>query len=125
MDRLESLKILKQLADRVDPYTGEMLPDHSPYQQPKTVRALFYAIMALEGLKESTQRAASRLVNAGKSWEAAEDDQLKAEFDDNMSISELAKKHQRTAGAIQARLIRLGKLPNTHDSLYSKSDNHK
>jgi hypothetical protein len=28
-----------------------------------------------------------------------------------MSIRELAKRHQRTDGAIQSRLIKLGKLP--------------
>ena len=67
MDRLESLKILKQLADGMDPYTREMLPDRSPYQQPQTVRALFQAIMALEGMKETTQKAAPDPTNAGKS----------------------------------------------------------
>lgn len=111
MDKLESLKILRQLADGVNPYTGETLPEHSPYQQPQTVRALFYAITALEGTKENTQRTATELIDAGKSWEAAEDNQLKAEFDSGMSISEMAQKHQRTTGAIQARLVRLGKIP--------------
>jgi hypothetical protein len=113
MDKLVSLKILKQLADGIDPYTGKMLPEDSPYQQSQTVRALFYAIMALEGTKNGTQGAVPGLINAGKSWESAEDDQLKAAFDSGMTISELAQKHKRTIGAIQARLIRLGKLPNT------------
>ena len=54
MDKWESLKILRQLADGIDPYTGETLPEHSPYQQTQTVRALFHAIMALEGTKEHT-----------------------------------------------------------------------
>ncbi len=112
MDKLESLKILRQLADGIDPYTGEKLPEHSPYQQPQTVRALFYAIMALEGTKENTRRTAPELTNAGKSWEATEDDQLKVEFDSGMSIDEIAHKHQRTTVAILARLVRLGKIPN-------------
>lgn len=37
MDKWESLKILRQLADGIDPYTEETLPEHSPYQQPQTV----------------------------------------------------------------------------------------
>ncbi len=53
MDKLESLKILKQLAEGIDPYTGEILPDRSPYQQPQTVRALFQAIIALEGMRSN------------------------------------------------------------------------
>jgi len=88
------------------------LPEHSPYQQTQTVRALFHAIMALEGTKEHTQRAAPELTNAGKSWEATEDDQLKVEFDSGMSIDEIAHRHQRTTIAILARLVRLGKVPN-------------
>ncbi len=112
MDKWESLKILRQLADGIDPYTGETLPEHSPYQQTQTVRALFHAIMALEGTKEHTQRAAPELTNAGKSWEATEDDQLKVEFDSGMSIDEIAHRHQRTTIAILARLVRLGKVPN-------------
>ena len=113
MNRAESLTILKQLADGIDPYTGEMLPEYSPYQQPKTVRALFYAIMVLEGTKEHAQKATPKFVNAGKSWEPGEDDQLKAEFDSGMSISEMVQKHQRTPAAIEARLFKLGKIPGT------------
>ncbi len=47
--------------------------------------------------------------SAGKPWDRVEDDQLIASFESGMSIKELALKHQRTAGAIQSRLIRLGK----------------
>lgn len=112
MDKWKSLKILRQLADGIDPYTGETLPEHSPNQQTQTVRALFHAIMALEGTKEHTQRAAPELTNSGKSWEATEDDQLKVEFDSGMSIDEIAHRHQRTTIAILARLVRLGKVPN-------------
>ncbi len=112
MDRLESLGILKQLAEGINPYTGEILPDRSPYQQPQTVRALFQVIIALEGMKETTQKAAPNPANAGKSWEQAEDEQLKKAFDQGMSIKELAYRHQRTVGAIEARLVRLGKVPS-------------
>ena len=40
MDKQESIAILKQLADGTDPYTGETLPEQSPYNHPQTVRAL-------------------------------------------------------------------------------------
>jgi len=41
-------EIIQQLADGVDPYTGERFQPDSPYQQADTVRALY---LALEGLK--------------------------------------------------------------------------
>jgi hypothetical protein len=109
MDKSEGIKILKQLADGIDPFTGEVFPEDSPYQHPQTVRALFYAVMALEGMNDKQPNLDNGPANAGKSWEPDEDKQLIASFDSGMSIKDLALKHQRTRGAIQSRLIRLGK----------------
>ena len=109
MDKSEGIKILKQLADGIDPYSGEVFPEDSPYQHPQTVRALYLAIMALEKLIDSHADMKNGPTNAGKSWDCMEDDQLIASFESGMSIKELAQKHQRTTGAFQSRLIRLGK----------------
>ena len=110
MNKSEGIKILKQLADGIDPYTGELLPEYSPYQHPQTVRALFHAVAALERIKENDLRGSKDPANAGKPWERSEDDQLIADFDSGMSIEELAQKHQRTIRAIEARLSKLGKI---------------
>jgi hypothetical protein len=112
MDKSESLKILKQLADGIDPYMGERLPEQSPYNHPQTVRAQYHAIIAIEKMKDDASAIHPHLVNAGKPWEQAEDEQLKETFDQGMSIKELAHKHQRTVGAIEARLVKLGKVPS-------------
>ena len=109
MDKSEGIKIHKQLADGIDPFTGEVFPEYSPYQHPQTVRALFYAVMALEGMNDKYPDVNNGPAKAGKSWEPEEDKQLIASFDSGMSIKDLAHKHQRTNGAIQSRLIRLGK----------------
>ena len=109
MDKSEGIKILKQLADGVDPYTGEVFPVDSPYQHPQTVRALFFAVMALEGMNDKQPNLDNGPSNAGKSWEPDEDKQIIASFDNGMSIKDLVLKHQRSRGAIQSRLIRLGK----------------
>jgi len=109
MDKSEGIKILIQLANGIDPYTGEVFPEDSPYQHPQTVRALFYAVMALEGMNDKHPGVNNGSANAGKSWEPDEDNQLIASFHSGMSIKDLALKHQRTNGAIQSRLIRLGK----------------
>ncbi len=112
MDKSEGLKILQQLADGIDPYTGERLPEQSPYNHPQTVRALYHAIIAIKKMKVDAAAIHPHLVNAGTPWEQAEDEQLKEAFDQGMSIKELANKHLRTVGAIEARLVKLGKVPS-------------
>ena len=48
--------------------------------------------------------------NAGKPWTAIEDRKLEDEFDAKMSIALIAQEHGRTHGAIESRLVRLGKI---------------
>jgi len=114
MDNQENITILRRLADGIDPYTGEKLLDQSPFQYPQTIRALFHAIKALETMKDSAPTVNPQLENAGTHWEKAEVEQLNDEFDSGISIKELARRHQRTTGAIESRLIRLGKLTKTN-----------
>jgi hypothetical protein len=110
MDKSEGIKILKQLADGIDPYSGEGFPEDSPYQHPQTIRALFYAVTVLESMTEKDLRRGKDLTNAGKPWGRTEDAQLITDFDSSMSIEDLAHKHQRTIRAIEAGLSRLGKI---------------
>ena len=44
----------------------------------------------------------------GESWNEEEDGTLLSEFNEGLTISEIAEKHQRTNGAIQSRLIKHG-----------------
>lgn len=48
MDRQEMLKILLLLADGIDPDTGEIYDNDSPYQSPTITRALYQALRELE-----------------------------------------------------------------------------
>ncbi|HLB33135.1 MAG TPA: hypothetical protein VJK54_02755 [Chthoniobacterales bacterium] len=50
------------------------------------------------------------LAAAGKPWTPQENERLIIGFDSGISIENLARNHQRTAVAIESRLIRLGKL---------------
>lgn len=62
--------------------------------------------------KEFTEhKNAHLLANAGAPWSQEEDDELSREFAAKISIAELAKRHGRTQGAINSRLVRLGKIP--------------
>ncbi len=111
----EALRILRALADGLDPATGEKLPAAAPYQTPEIIRALYEGIQALDHV-ERTERRDSRLPDkTGQAWTEAEDDQLAHEFDSAMNVYEIAKVHKRTKGAIIARLVRLKKLPPTAD----------
>jgi len=101
-DNNRQLEILQALAAGTDPVTGEVFPADSPYNQPQIIRALFFAINQFEALAEKG--------NQGLAWSEEEDELLAQRFNDGTKITELAKLHSRTYGAIKARLIKLGTL---------------
>lgn len=114
MDHQEALRIIKLLADGIDPHTGEVLPESSPYQHPDTVRALYKAAQALEKAPGSSSgKRRSVLENAGNPWTAVEEEALLEGFNGGLSIRALAEKHQRTKVAIRSRLKKLGRLPRS------------
>ena len=113
MERETALKIIQQLANGVDPHTGEVFRADSPYQHPDTIRALFIALRALETQSAPKPRAAGNEKapqNAGKPWSSDEDKALVAAFDAGKQIPELAAQHQRSRFAIETRLAKLGKI---------------
>lgn len=125
MERQTAAHIIATLAQGIDPHTGEKLPLDNPCQHPDTVRALFQAVQALEGIAAArSPRGAAGIPdasssasssNAGKPWSDEEDQTLAAAFDAGKPLPELAREHRRTRAAIQARLVRLGKLEPTAD----------
>ncbi len=114
MERQIALQIVQALAQGIDPHTGEQFPAASPYQHPDTVRALMQAAQALADPVPRTRPSHPGIPeNAGKPWTEAEDQILAEAFDTGIAIPELAEQHRRTRAAIQARLIRMGKLEPT------------
>ena len=115
MQRERALEILRTLADGVDHTTGEQLSASSLYQHPDTVRALHHAIQALEsaGLPRPPAVARERgaQLNAGRPWTEEEEARLTQAFDAGTPIEALSQAHQRSRWAIEARLARLGKIP--------------
>jgi hypothetical protein len=103
-------EIINALANGADPYTGEILPNNSPYQNPETVRALFHALKGLKILDSREKRAKTLPRNAGKAWSEEEDQQLINSFEAGVMIKDLSTQHGRTQGAIQSRLVKLGKI---------------
>ena len=104
MELTRAVELLRILADGIDPLTGELLPQSSICNQADIVRALHCVLNAVE----HPSRAKNQPENAGKPWDEAELDQLEKEFQAEMPISQIAKEHKRTRGAIEAKLGRLG-----------------
>jgi hypothetical protein len=117
MERQAVIHVLTTLAQGVDPHTGETFPAESPYQHPDTVRALFHAVQALTEPSSGRLRPAAEGIpeNAGKPWSEEEDKALAEAFDAGNPLAELARRHRRTRAAIQARLVRLGRIEPTPD----------
>lgn len=113
MTPAEARQIIEALAGGIDPATGEVLPDDSPVSNPHVIRALFIAARALESpaAAKAARPASTAPAKAGKSWAEDEDQRLLAAFDSGTPVAELARAHERTTGAINARLVRLGQLP--------------
>ena len=116
MEREQALRILNALANGVHPATGEKFAADSPYQHPDTVRALFEAMRAVEGGGAQTPASAPERKPAlpqsgsGSRWSGEEEQRLASAFDAGRTVDELARAHQRSRVAIEARLVRLGRL---------------
>jgi hypothetical protein len=114
MEIQEALRIMRALADGVNPETGEVLTADAVYQYPPVVRAFHRAVAALEYAEERERSKKTLPANAGKSWSRAEDEQVCEELRRGIDFHQIAKTHNRTIGSIIARLVKLGKIgPNT------------
>ena len=113
MEKQAAVTIIQQLANGIDPHTGEVFRADSPYQHPDTVRALFVALRELAtqpAPKPRTGGNENAPQNAGKPWSGDEDQALVSAFDAGKQIPELAAQHQRSRFAIETRLAKLGKI---------------
>jgi hypothetical protein len=110
MDIAHVVTILETLAEGIDPLSGQAFPEDSPYQQPTVIRALYIAARELRQLQIGATASGGAPANAGKPWRASEEEQLRREFKEQLTIPEIARRHGRTRVAILGRLIRLGLL---------------
>ena len=119
MEKEQVLRILNALANGVHPATGEKFAADSPYQHPDTVRALFEAMRVVEGgatktpaSAAATERKPAQMPQSGSGsrWSSEEEQRLAAAFDNGQSVDALARSHGRSRAAIEARLVRLGKM---------------
>lgn len=110
MDAERALRIVSALADGCDPATGEITGRDHVLQQPDVVRALTVAVAALGRQAGTKEREGGRPARVGHAWTPDEDEMLLSAFDRGATVGKLAAKHERTRGAIQSRLVKLGRL---------------
>ena len=102
MDDKYARELIQSLSNGIDPFTGEVFPTDHVCNQPEIIRAL--------NLLLNPPKRKNTPPNAGSPWSQEEDERLMTEFDSGTPLYELAKLHGRTRGAIQSRLLLLGKL---------------
>lgn len=105
MDIARAKELLSALADGIDPFTGELLPQNHICNQPEMIRALHEV---LNVISPSKKKSLPR--NAGKPWTDVEEGKLLDEFESGMTTVAIAKEHGRSRGAIESRLANLGKI---------------
>jgi hypothetical protein len=110
MDQAQALAIVRSLANGVDPESGEVFAQESAYQRPQVVRALYEAAAALERIERFERRRSQMPQKTGEPWSEEEDRKLLAAFDAGRALQELAAAHERTMGAVRARLLKYGRI---------------
>jgi hypothetical protein len=119
MELRKAQKIVKTLAQGVDPNTGEVFAPDSPYNEPKIIRALFTVHDFVRQAKKPKMSVdekrqenldLGRPRNYGLPWTDDTRSQVASGFEDGKAIEELAATLERTQGAIRAELIRQGLL---------------
>ena len=87
-----------------------MFQAESAYQRPQIVRALYEAAGALERIERFERRRSQMPQKTGEPWTEDEDRTLLAAFDAGRALQELAAAHERTMGAVRARLLKYGRI---------------
>jgi hypothetical protein len=107
MSVAEFRKILRSLLDGIDPTTGEKLPKKHLCRHPMLTRAFETGLRRTAGFQAFNYSWQNKPKNDGNIWAELEERKLMREFKAGMTINRIAKKHERTEGAIRARLIKL------------------
>lgn len=108
MHNTETKSILKSLIEGRDPGSGDQLPPECVVHRPAVLRALLAGFDALDQTSARAQRRAQLPGNVGNAWTTEEESRLASAFKSGESPADLARKHERTLRAIEARLEKLG-----------------
>lgn len=107
MEILDAIKIVRSLANGMDPETEVALPDDSVCKKPVAIKALNRALAALVVQEERERLKPS---NSFRPWTRAEEEQVCDELRQGTDFNQIAKNHNRSLASILARLVKLGKI---------------
>lgn len=117
MDFDEAKSILNFLANGINPISGEVLPEISPYNEPKVIRALFTVLGSSKSKtspkktseeKQQENILSGRPKNAGLPWTDNLKKELEEKYMSGVAIEELILYFERTKGSIIAELLKQG-----------------
>ncbi|HEX8816806.1 MAG TPA: hypothetical protein VF753_15015 [Terriglobales bacterium] len=110
MELDEALRIVRALADGVDPLTGKECSPDALVRNAEVVIALHRAVGAMAAQAERERLKKEQPGNAYRWWSKPEEAQVCEELRRGLDLKEIAKKHNRTVAAVVTRLIKLGKI---------------
>ena len=126
MNNGEARRILAQLAEGVDPITGEVLPEQHVCNEPAVIRALFKAVSVLDASaqirsasqreKENERCPRANRVNNTKAWTPEEDTYLRHAHRCGASYEQMSAQLQRSPHVIRCRSTFLGLTDGKGDS---------
>lgn len=105
MDIEKAIGNVYELISGVNPITNESLKDTELYCDDEMLETFALCIKGLEFLK--TGRNPNLPEKSGGVWTKKEIEQLIEEYQNGMSIDEIAEIHKRTRGGIRSRLRKL------------------
>ena len=117
MELVYAKELLSILADGIDPYSGEILPENHICNRPEIIRALHAVLNAVPQAGEMNKPEPRpdkalhpQMENAGKPWTPEDEQALIRMFDRGCSRKDIRACLRRSDGAIAARLVHLGKI---------------
>jgi len=118
MEIEQAREIVILLANGINPITGEVFPNDSPYNNPTIIRSLFtvannVSFAKKHGKTTSEEMQAQNLANgkpknAGLAWTKELKQEVAQLFEQGKSTKELAKYFERTDGSIRSELKHQG-----------------
>lgn len=102
------IRVLKSLAQGMDPQSGEKCPGESLLNRPEIIRALFAAVDRLQAVRKSGVPAVEHPGGSSRRWTAELDEELKERYLAGAALPELMRTLGRGRGALIGRLKLLG-----------------
>lgn len=109
MNQDKIVTIIEALANGIDPITGEVLPDNSPYNQPEVIRSLFQVTKLIPKAKKSKRTTEQKQQenlekglpkNYGLAWLEGDINSVVNQYKSNVTIDDIAEEQARKPSSI-------------------------